>query len=123
MKILHLEGGREMRGGQWQVLRLIEGLTAAGVECTLLARPAAPLFEMARRNGWRVEPLGLLRTLDLARRHDLVHTHDARSHTLALPARRAPLVVSRRVAFPISAPWKYRRARSFIAVSQHVRSV
>ena len=32
MRILHLDAGREMRGGQWQVLRLIEGLAAAGVE-------------------------------------------------------------------------------------------
>ena len=38
MRILHLDAGREMRGGQWQVLRLIEGLAAAGVESTLLAR-------------------------------------------------------------------------------------
>ena len=47
-----------MRGGQWQVLRLIEGLAAAGVESTLLARQDAPLFAAARKQGWRVEPLG-----------------------------------------------------------------
>ena len=43
-----------MRGGQWQVLRLIEGLAAAGVESTLLAREGAPLFTEARKRGWRV---------------------------------------------------------------------
>ena len=33
MRILHLDARNdEMRGGQWQVLRLIEGLAAAGVE-------------------------------------------------------------------------------------------
>ena len=36
MRILHLDAGKEMRGGQWQALRLIEGLAAAGVE----SRPA-----------------------------------------------------------------------------------
>ena len=29
MRILHLDAGKEMRGGQWQALRLIEGLTIA----------------------------------------------------------------------------------------------
>ena len=38
MRILHLDAGKEMRGGQWQVLRLVEGLAAQGVESTLLAR-------------------------------------------------------------------------------------
>jgi len=42
MRILHFDAGKEMRGGQWQVLRLIEGLAAAGVESTLLARENAP---------------------------------------------------------------------------------
>ena len=44
MRVLHLDAGREMRGGQWQVLRLMEGLATAGVESTLLARPGAPLY-------------------------------------------------------------------------------
>ena len=38
MRVLHLDTGREMRGGQWQALRLVEGLRAGGVESTLLAR-------------------------------------------------------------------------------------
>jgi hypothetical protein len=48
MRILHLDAGREMRGGQWQVLRLIEGLAGAGVESTLLARAGSPLEGAAR---------------------------------------------------------------------------
>ena len=123
MKVLHLDSGREMRGGQWQVLRLIEGLTAAGVESTLLARRASLLFEMAQRKGWAVEPLGPARLMAVAGGHDLIHAHDARTHTLAMLAPGKPLVVSRRVAFPIRSPWKYRRARCLIAVSEFVKSV
>jgi hypothetical protein len=126
MRILHLDAGREMRGGQWQALRLIEGLAAAGVESTLLAREGAPLFALARERGLRVEPLGLGRTALLSRRHDLVHAHDARSHTLAaLAALTAspPLVVSRRVAFPVRSAWKYGRPRWYLAVSEFVRGV
>jgi hypothetical protein len=100
MRVLHLDGGREMRGGQWQVLRLIEGLMAEGVESTLLARAGAPLFEAARQRGWNVQPLGFARLL-LSRGHDVVHAHDARGHTTAALANAQPLIVSRRVAFEI----------------------
>jgi glycosyltransferase involved in cell wall biosynthesis len=123
MRILHLDAGREMRGGQWQALRLIEGLAAAGIESTLLARQDAPLFSAARKGGWRVEPLGLMRAARFARRHDLVHAHDARAHTLGAILRGAPLVVARRVAFAVGSRWKYGRARRYIAVSNFVKSV
>ena len=123
MRILHLDAGREMRGGQWQVLRLIEGLAGAGVESTLLARTGAPLAVAARERGWRVEPLGFARAVLLARRHDLIHAHDARSHTLGAIVRGAPLVVARRVAFPIGSRWKYARARHYLAVSEFVKRV
>lgn len=128
MRILHLDAGREMRGGQWQVLRLIELLAAKGVESTLLARQGFPLFDAARRQGWRVEPIGLTRAVMLARNHDLMHAHDAHSHTLGAIVRGRPLVVSRRVAFAIgtgrvSSRWKYGRATHYIAVSEFVKGV
>jgi hypothetical protein len=123
MRILHLDAGREMRGGQWQVLRLIEGLAGAGVESTLLARAGSPLEGAARDGGWRVEPLGFVRAALLGRRHDLIHAHDARSHTLGAIAGGAPLVVARRVAFPVGSRWKYGRARHYLAVSEFVKRV
>jgi hypothetical protein len=123
MRALHLDSGKEMRGGQWQALRLIEGLAREGVESTLLAIPGGPLFEAARRGGWRVEPIGLARTLMLARSHDLLHAHDSRGHTYGAFVAGRPLVVSRRVAFPVRSRWKYLRATRFIAVSECVKSV
>jgi hypothetical protein len=123
MRILHLDAGREMRGGQWQVLRLIAGLASAGVESTLLAREGAPLFTSARKEGWRVEPLGLFRAVQYARRHDLIHAHDARTHTLGAIVRGAPLIVARRVGFAVGSRWKYGRARRYIAVSNFVKRV
>jgi glycosyltransferase involved in cell wall biosynthesis len=123
MRILHLDAGREMRGGQWQVLRLIEGLAAAGVESTLLARQDAPLYTAARRLGWRVQPLGIARALACLRGHSLIHAHDARSHSLGAFLCARPLVVSRRVAFPVGSRWKYGRARRYLAVSQFVKNV
>ena len=130
MRVLHLDLGKTMRGGQWQALRLVQGLTAEGVESTLLARRGSPLFERAAG----VEPIGLVRAAILARRHDLIHAHDSRSHTLAALVGGAPLVVSRRVAFPgagkvgqalspATPSWKYARPARYIAVSEFVKSV
>jgi glycosyltransferase involved in cell wall biosynthesis len=120
MRILHLDSGRTMGGGQWQVLRLIEGLAAAGVESTLLAR--APLADMARKRGFRIEPFGWRRAAAMARTHDLLHAHDARGHTVGAILAPKRLIVSRRVAFPVRSRWKYRRAARYIAVSEFVRS-
>jgi hypothetical protein len=112
-----------MRGGQWQVLRLIEGLAASGVESTLLARDGSPLFLAARERGCRVQPLGIVRLLANLRSHDLLHAHDSRSHTLAALVPGPPLIVARRVAFPIGSPWKYARAHRYLAVSEFVKRV
>ena len=123
MRILHLDAGREMGGGQWQVLRLIEGLAAEGVDSTLLARGDGALYSAVRRLGLRAEPLGLTRALVHLRRHHLIHAHDGRSHSLGLFLRSKPLVVSRRVTFPIGSKWKYGRASRYIAISASVKDV
>jgi hypothetical protein len=123
MHILHLDAGREMRGGQWQVLRLIEGLKAAGTESMLLAREDTPLFQAATDRGWPSGVLGLRSVASQSRKCDLVHAHDARSHTIAALLKGAPLIVSRRVAFPIGSRWKYAQAAHYIAVSEFVQKV
>jgi hypothetical protein len=123
MRILHLDSGKQMRGGQWQVLRLIQGLAESGVESTLLARARSPLFLAASERKWPVQPLGIFSLLTNLRSHDLIHAHDSRSHTLALLAPSRPLVVSRRVAFPIGSSWKYARAGRYLAVSEFVKRV
>jgi hypothetical protein len=111
-----------MRGGQWQALRLHRGLIERGHESLLLARRESPLFVAARRATLPCQVLGPL----CVRSHgfDLVHAHDARSHTMGALLARAPLVVSRRVAFPVRysaiSRWKYRQASLFFAVSRHV---
>jgi hypothetical protein len=118
MRVLHIDTGRQMRGGQWQALYLIERLPG-----TLLCPAGSPLYERARAKGLEVRPLSAAAVW--RERPDLMHAHDARAHTLAAVAGRAALIVSRRVAFPIGrgplARWKYGRAAQFIAVSEYVR--
>jgi glycosyltransferase involved in cell wall biosynthesis len=130
MRLLHLDSGMAMRGGQWQVLRLAEGLAQAGHQVTLLVPERSPCFEMARKAGLEPRSLGALAVRQASRQSDLVHAHDAHSHTLAAMMAAttvaAPLIVSRRVGFPVRgglSRWKYGRARHFIAVSNYVKSV
>ncbi|HEX4593848.1 MAG TPA: glycosyltransferase family 4 protein [Bryobacteraceae bacterium] len=124
MFILHIDSGAEMRGGQWQALYLIRGLIAAGHRGRLLTPAGSELMKAAASQQVDVKALSFGRLLRAAAGVDLIHAHDARAHTMALLARK-PLVVSRRVAFPIkrglASRWKYRRAAHFIAVSQWVK--
>jgi glycosyltransferase involved in cell wall biosynthesis len=113
-----------MRGGQWQAFYLIRGLIAAGHRTRLLAPPGSPLMKAAAAHQLDVQALSIGRLLQAATGVDLVHAHDARAHTMALFLRQ-PLVVSRRVAFPVrrglGSWWKYRRATQYLAVSQFVK--
>jgi glycosyltransferase involved in cell wall biosynthesis len=126
MRILHLDAGNQMRGGQWQVLRLLEGLREAGHENVLLSRTGSPLFEKARARLLDARPLSFGSIVKCAWDADVVHAHDAHSHTLGALAAVRRLVVSRRVAFPIGrnplSRWKYGRAAHYIAVSHFVKN-
>jgi hypothetical protein len=124
LRIVHVDTGRELRGGQRQVLLLLTGLRAAGEGSTLLARAGSPLFQSAIEAGFSVYTAGLRALRQHSKTADLVHAHDARAHTQAALSARVPFVVSRRVAFPLKrsllSQWKYRQATRFLAVSQFV---
>ena len=91
-------------------------LSALPVESLLLAPTTAPGVECA--------PLTISNLRQWSRRADLIHCHDAKSHTLAAVFAGRPIVVSRRVVFPIHtgplSRWKYGRAAHFIAISEAV---
>lgn len=124
MRVVHVDSGREMRGGQWQVLYLAEDLAQAGHSITLLAPAESPLLAKAIEKHIEARPLTVRALASCSRDADLTHVHDARSHSLAAMWARSPLVVSRRVGFPVKrgllSRWKYRRAARYIAVSRYV---
>lgn len=118
VRILHLDTGREMRGGQHQTLLLHRSLAKHDCEQTLLAGPA-----IRARHGFEATTWSSIR--HHAAKCDLIHAHDAHAHTLALVhGSGKPVVVARRVAFPVgrgpASKWKYRNAAHFIAISRHV---
>lgn len=126
MVSLHIDTGAEMRGGQWQVLYLLRGLAAQGHTARLLAPPGSELLQALQAQRLDARPLNPASLLTASRGADLIHAHDARAHTLGLLLRK-PLIVSRRVGFPVRrgfpSRWKYRRASRFIAVSEFVKGM
>jgi hypothetical protein len=120
MKTLHVDCGREMRGGQWQVLYLVERLKDA----VLMAPESSPLFTEGRKRGLDARALSLVSLWRAARTVDLMHAHDSRAHSMAAVAGGAPLVVSRRVGFPMKRGFvsdrKYEAAGMYLAVSKFV---
>jgi glycosyltransferase involved in cell wall biosynthesis len=124
LRVLHIDTGRELRGGQRQVLLLMKGLREAGHESVLLARENTPLWRAAVENDLFVHDVKMRNVRKHSGPADVVHAHDARSHTIAALAAKRAFLVSRRVAFPVSrtfaSRWKYGRAARFLAVSECV---
>ena len=94
---LHLDSGRELRGGQRQVLDLLCGLRQRGHRVLLCCPGAAPLFAAGTAAGVPCQALTLRSGFDfpsavrLARLvaggdFDLVHAHDTASHGIARAA-------------------------------------
>jgi L-malate glycosyltransferase len=131
---LHVDLGRQWRGGQSQALLLMRGLQAAGHSAELLAVRESPLALRAAAAGVRVHPVAQfgarfravlhLRRLVGGARFDVVHCHDAHSLTsawLAGVSAHTRLVASRRVAYPLGrALARYRGAARVAAVSRFV---
>jgi glycosyltransferase involved in cell wall biosynthesis len=127
MRILHIDSGETLRGGQLQVLRLLAGLEARGVEVRLMAVRNSPLDREAASRGLETRGLSWTSLWSESRWADLAHCHDAHAHTFAWLASRAPFVVSRRVAFSVKktrfSSKKYASARLFLCVSKTVAEV
>lgn len=124
MRILHIDTGAEMRGGQHQVLLLMKELREAGHHCELLAREHSPLWRAGIGADFATEAAKSTAILSRSGKFDIVHAHDARAHSLAAVSSRRRFVVSRRVAFPVrksaASSVKYKRASRYLAVSQFV---
>ncbi len=139
MRPLLVELSREFRGGQHQALLLLEGLVARGHRAELIAVRDSILAARVRGMGITVHDVGMrarrfaativIRRLVREGRADVVHANEPHALTaawLARAHRRVPLVVSRRVIFPLSpssmALRRYRVAARILAVSQCVKN-
>jgi len=142
VRVLHVDSGREFRGGQNQVRLLARELAREpGVEQRLVTRRGSELARRATAEGVAVREIPWALGLDprawwrlvveaLAWPPDLIHAHNNHAATVAVWARRfldyastAPRVVAtRRVVFPVRRGSALRHADAVVAISDAVRA-
>ena len=137
MRVLYVDLEREWRGGQSQALLTLCGLRERGHDVELLAARDSPLANRVSEAGITVHPVpryGLrvwaaraMRSLIARRRFELVHLNEPHALTAAWLARahtRLPLLLSRRIGFPLQknavSQARYRAVERFVANSKDV---
>jgi len=137
MRILYVDLDREWRGGQSQALLTVKGLRALGHDAQLLSVRESPLARRAAAAGIPVHDVGkkarrisaalLLRKMLSRQNYDVLHTNEPHALSAAWLAGapgRARVVVSRRVAYPLSssrlARMRYQIAQRIVAISHFV---
>lgn len=143
MRVLHVDAGREWRGGQNQVRLLTRELSReAELDIRLLTNRRGELAHRAATAGVAVLPtpwtIGLdprawyaLRGHMRTWRPDIVHVHDSHALSLALAAlwwlRREPdlpvLIAHRRVDFHVRPKSGWQQVERIVAVSDAIRTV
>jgi len=145
MKILHVSTPLSWRGGEQQAAFLMMALKTAGSEVAVVCPDGSVLAGKMKEAGiptFTYSTRGLL-DLSLAKKiastcrdtnFDIIHTHDSHAHSAAvlsatLFGNTTPIVVSRRVDFPVSnhlfSSWKYNHAsvKKIICVSEMIRKI
>src|SRR5882672_5023507 len=137
MRALYVDLEREWRGGQSQALLTLGGLRQRGHEIELLAARESPLARRSAETGitvHQVARLGLrawaaraMRRLIARGRFELVHLNEPHALTAAWMARahkRVPLLLSRRIGFPLQknsvSKARFRAVARFVANSKDV---
>jgi glycosyltransferase involved in cell wall biosynthesis len=119
MKILFVDLEREWRGGQSQAFLTLRGLRDEGHEVVLVAPKGAPLTERVANVGGipvrRVPMLGMRPWAAFAiwkllgeKKFDLIHVNEPHALTAAWFAKahqKLPIVLSRRIGFPLKKTW------------------
>ena len=116
MKILHLSSEKSWRGGERQISFLIEEHRKKAVDVFVACRKNSAFEEYCRKNSISHRSFSFSGEFDIStalctkkycndENIDIIHTHSGKSHGLAylsyLLGNKTPLVVSRRVDFPI----------------------
>src|SRR5207245_2156954 len=140
LRVLHVDSGREYRGGQDQVRLLARELARdPDVQQYLITRRGSELARRVATAGtpvhevpWTIglDPRAWWRLVLLARalRADVIHAHDGHALGIALAARRwldaqPRMVATRRVVFPVRRRSSLFRADRIVAISAAVETV
>lgn len=145
MKVLHVSTSKTWRGGEQQLAYLMEMAKGKGLNQVLVAVKNSPISKKARAlgipcfYGKKRSSISLafalkIKTICEQEHIDMIHTHDAHGHSFAvwsaqLFGNTCPIVVSRRVDFPIKQKFlsqlKYNhlQVKKIICVSEAVKCI
>ena len=135
MRVLHVDAGREWRGGQNQVRLLLQELAREPAIDVLLVSnrdgelarrlaPAVPITGATWSIGLDPRAWWTIRRALRAFRPDLIHVHDSHALTLCRWTRiTIPLIAHRRVDFHVRSGSPWFSAQRIVAVSEAVQRV
>jgi glycosyltransferase involved in cell wall biosynthesis len=138
MKVLHLNSEKSWRGGEQQMANLSVELNQVGVKSIIGSKPNSKSIQFAKKNDFDYLELpfgGLnilaaisLRNYLLKNKVDLVHTHTANAHTVAVYANifgaNTSIIASKRTNFPIKSKFKFKHAsvKKILCVSEMIKT-
>jgi len=141
MKVLHLSSESTWRGGEQQIIYLVEETRKLGVEAIVGCRRGSAVEKYCQVNNLPYRSLRFKSAYDIftaikvvqyCRREDvdLIQTHTSKSHTMAVIAGllglKTPQILTRRVDFPIKNNWfsrfkyNYQKIRKVICISETI---
>jgi glycosyltransferase involved in cell wall biosynthesis len=145
MKILHVSTAYSWRGGEQQVAYLAIELQKKKIDQVVCCPSGSPLFNFCKLNHLQaagftskgIAKINVARLINkLCQEHhmDLIHTHDAHAHTSAVMGailfrNKIPVVVSRRVDFPVSSnplsrlKYNHSVVKKIICVSNKIKEI
>lgn len=144
MKILHFSSAKTWRGGEQQIAYLYEELTKKRLQqwifcvqdsamASYCLQKKMPHFTYQKR--FSINPLVAIQLKAIVEKNgiDLVHLHDAHSHTFGFIStflgNKTPFILSRRVDFPVRDSWlshrKYNHPsiKKILSVSNKVQQI
>jgi L-malate glycosyltransferase len=145
MKVLHFSSAKTWRGGEQQIAYLLMELRKRSIEQHILCVANSAMEEFCVKEKFQfstykkrasINPFPAIKLSKIISQNkiDLVHMHDAHAHTFACISAsffglKVPLVLSRRVDFPIRksflSRWKYNHpaVKAIICVSAFIKQV
>jgi len=145
MNLLHVSTATSWRGGEQQIAYLLGELGKKNCSQTVCCPANSPLHEFCKTLPVTVMPFGsrgfagislarLLRNITRQKSISVIHAHDSHAHASAVLSaslfnNKTPLVLSRRVDFPVSgnpfSRWKYNHPaiRKIVCVSEKIKEI
>ena len=145
MRILHISTPTSWRGGEQQIAWLMEELRERNIEQVLFCPTNSVMSNYAQQEKFRTfvfsktfaySPITVWRLKKICTKNkiDLIHVHDSRALTIAtltatLFSNKIPIVISRRVDFPLKNKrftlWKYnhQEVAKILCVSKKIKEI